>query len=67
MMAIPIKTRILLPRDTFANWENSERTLLSGELVLAYDEAGKFRLFEGKGGVFGQNASGVNEIALDAS
>ena len=66
-MAMPIKTRVLLPRDTFANWENSDRVLLSGELVLAYDETGRFRLFEGRGGVFGHGASGVGEIALDAS
>ena len=66
-MAMPIKTRVLLPRDTFANWENSDRVLLSGELVLAYDETGRFRLFEGRGGVFGHGASGVGEIALDAA
>ena len=66
-MAMPIKTRILLPRDTFVNWENSDRVLLSGELVLAYDSTGKFRLFEGRGVPFGIGACGVGEIALDAA
>ena len=47
-MATSIKTKILLPRDTFAHWEGSSRVLQAGELVLAYD-GDKFRLFEGNG------------------
>ena len=65
-MATSIKTKILLPRDTFANWEASSRVLQAGELVLAYDGSGKFRLFEGDGKAFGENASGVKELKLDA-
>ena len=64
---MPVKTRMLLPRDTFENWEKSERILLAGELVLVYDKAGKFKLFEGRGEAFGAGASGVNEIQIDPS
>ena len=63
-MSTPIKTKVLLPRASWADWQSSTRVLNAGELVLAYDGAGKFRLFEGDGKTF---AEGVKELKLDAS
>ena len=62
-MSTPIKTKVLLPRASLADWQSSTRVLMAGELVLAYDGNGKFRLFEGDGKTF---SAGVKELKLDA-
>ena len=63
-MATTIKTKVLLPRASLIDWKASDRVLQAGELVLAYDGTGKFRLFEGDGKTF---AEGTKELKLDAS
>lgn len=63
-MSTPIKTKVLLSRASWSDWQSSSRVLLAGELVLAYDGTGKFRLFEGDGKTFSE---GVKELKLDAS
>lgn len=48
-MANQVKTRIVLRNDELANWEKSEKTLLSGEVALARTANGKVEVRVGNG------------------
>lgn len=54
-----IKTRILLPTKTAAEWESSDRVLSAGELALVTDDNGGFKLIAGDGKTYGE---GVREL-----
>lgn len=51
-MANQIKTRIVLRNDELANWQASEKTLLSGEVALARTTDGAVELRVGNGDTF---------------
>lgn len=54
-----IKTRILLPTKTAAEWESSDRVLSAGELALVTDDKGGFKLIAGDGKTYGE---GIREL-----
>jgi hypothetical protein len=54
-----IKTRILLPTKTAAEWESSDRVLSAGELALITNDDGGFKLIAGDGKTYGE---GVREL-----